>query len=152
MVQLSRHFSLAELTTSDAAGDLKLRNTPLAAHLANLRTLALGLEQVRSVLGDRAITVESAYRSAKVNAAVGGVANSAHALGLAADFTVAGLTALAAARQLAASWLVFDQLILEVSRGVCHISFAPTLRGEVLTQRGGPGTATVVGLPKVPKA
>lgn len=152
MTQLSRHFSLAELTASDAARALGRDNKPTAAHLANLRTLALGLEQVRSILGDRAITVESAYRSAKVNEAVGGVPNSAHALGLAADITVSGLTVLAAARQLAASWLVFDQLILEVSRGVCHISFAPTLRGELLTQRGGPGTVTSKGLPKVPKA
>ena len=147
-MQLSRHFSLAELTASDVAQARDLPNTPTATHRANLRVLALGLEQVRAILGGRAVTVESAYRSAKVNAAVGGVPNSAHALGLAADITVAGLSAPEVARRLDASWLVFDQLILEENRGVCHLSFAPELRGEVLTQRGGPGTATRKGLPK----
>lgn len=57
--------------------------------------------------------MESAYRSAKVNQAVGGVTNSAHALGFAADFVVAEMTPLAVARKLSASKLVFDQLILE---------------------------------------
>ncbi|HEU0044581.1 MAG TPA: D-Ala-D-Ala carboxypeptidase family metallohydrolase [Sphingomonas sp.] len=148
MVQLSRHFTLAEMTASDAARALGQANTPSAAHLANLRVLALGMEQVRAILGDRPITIESAYRARRVNEAVGGVPSSAHARGLAADFTVAGLTAPAAAHKLDSSWLVFDQLILEVSRGVCHLSFAPELRREVWTQRGGPGTATVKGLPR----
>ena len=151
MVQLSRHFTLAEMTASDAARDLGHGNAPTSAHLGNLRVLALGMEQLRAILDDRPITIESAYRAKRVNEAVGGVPNSAHALGLAADFTVAGLSALAVARKLDASWLVFDQLILEVSRGVCHISFAPELRREVLTQARGPGTATVKGLPKAAK-
>lgn len=151
MTSLSRHFTLPELTASDAARALDLANQPTTIHLANLRTLALGMEQVRAALGNRAITIESAYRAKRVNEAVGGVANSAHALGLAADFTVTGLTALAAARALQASWLVFDQLILEVSRGVCHISFAPELRREIWTQARGPGTAMTRGLPKAGK-
>jgi hypothetical protein len=49
---------------------------------------------------------------------------------------------------LSASKLVFDQLILESSRGICHLSFAPSLRREVLTQAGGPGTGVTAGLPK----
>ncbi|CAA9271431.1 MAG: Phage protein [uncultured Chloroflexia bacterium] len=147
-MKLSRNFWLAEMTVSDAATELGLDNQPTTEHLANLRTLALGMEQVRAILGGKPIRIESAYRSARVNKAVGGVPNSAHALGLAADFEVAGLTPLAVARKLEASKLVFDQLILESSRGICHISFAPLLRREVLTQAGGPGTATVAGLPK----
>ncbi|MDB5695775.1 MAG: Peptidase [Sphingomonas bacterium] len=148
MTRLSRHFTLAEMIASDAARALDIANLPTAAHLANLRTTALGMEQVRAVLGNRPITIESAYRARRVNEAVGGVPNSAHAQGLAVDFTVAGLSASAAARMLQASWLVFDQLILEVSRGVCHISFAPELRREVLTQAGGAGTVTSKGLPR----
>jgi hypothetical protein len=38
---------------------------------------------------------------------------------------------------LSASKLVFDQLILESSRGICHLSFAPSLRREVLTVTAG---------------
>lgn len=150
-MKLSRNFTLAEMIASDAARALDETNRPSTEHLGNLRTLALGMEQVRAVLSNRTITVESAYRSTKVNDAVKGVPNSAHALGLAADFTVEGMTALAAARALQSSSLVFDQLILESGRGICHISFAPTLRREVLTQPGGPGTATRPGLPALGK-
>ncbi len=145
-MKLSRNFWLAEMTASDAARELGFDNKPSAEHLANLRTLALGMEQVRSILA-QPIRIESAYRNARVNAAVGGVPASAHALGLAADFTAGALTPLATARKLQASTLAFDQLILESGRGICHISFAPLLRREVLTQAGGPGTATVAGLP-----
>lgn len=144
--KLSRNFWLAEMTASDAARELGNTNAPTPEHLANLRTLALGMEQVRAILGDVTIRIESAYRNARVNLAVGGVPNSAHALGLAADFVAVGQTALTTARKLRASRLAFDQLILESGRGICHISFAPALRREVLTQAGGPGTATVAGL------
>jgi hypothetical protein len=147
-MKLSRNFSLAEMTASDTARELGASNRPTAKHLANLRVLALGMEQVRAELGGNPIRIESAYRSRRVNEAVGGVANSAHALGLAADFIVAGMTPLAVARKLSSSKLVFDQLILESSRGICHLSFAPSLRREVLTQAGGPGTPVTAGLPK----
>jgi putative chitinase len=147
-MKLSRNFWLAEMIASDAARALGDTNGPTAEHLGNLRTLALGMEQVRGILGGKPIRIESAYRNPRVNAAVGGVPNSAHAIGLAADFEVAGLSPAAVARRLQASTLVFDQLILETSRSFCHISFAPTLRREVLTQAGGPGTKTVAGLPK----
>ena len=145
-MMLSRNFQLAEMTASDAARSLRIDNRPTAEHLANLRALALGMEQVRAILGV-SLTIESAYRNPRVNEAVRGVPNSAHALGLAADFTAAGLTPLTAARRLQASKLAFDQLILESGRGICHISVAPTLRREVLTQAGGPGSPTTPGLP-----
>ena len=148
-MKLSRNFSLAEMVSSDAARALGDANRPTPEHLASLRVLALGMEQVRAILGNRPITIESAYRSQRVNEAVGGVDGSAHALGLAADFTVDGMASSAVARALSASVLVFDQLILESSRGVCHISFAPQLRREVLTQSGPPGTAVRKGLPKI---
>jgi len=146
-MKLSRNFWLNEMIASDAARALGDNNGPTAEHLGNLRTLALGMEQVRAILGGQPIRIESAYRNPRVNAAVGGVPNSAHAVGLAADFQVAGLSPIEVARKLQASKLVFDQLILETSRSICHISFAPLLRREVLTQAGGPGTRTVAGLP-----
>lgn len=147
-MKLSRNFWLSEMTASDAASALGYDNKPTPEHLANLRTLALGMEQVRAILGGSAIRIESAYRNARVNEAVKGVPNSAHALGLAADFVVMGMSAPAVARKLQSSRLVFDQLILETGRGICHISFAPLLRREVLTQAGGAGTAIVAGLPE----
>ncbi len=61
---------------------------------------------------------------------------------------MAGLTHFQVARILAASSLEFDQLILEISRNIVHLSFDPRLRGQVRTQAGGPGTPIVAGLPE----
>jgi putative chitinase len=144
-VKLSEHFTLAEFMKSDAAARMGINNEPTAEHLENLKATAFGMEQVRSILGDRAIIMTSGYRNPAVNKAVGGVANSDHAQGWAVDFHHATLTDLQAARVLAASGLVFDQLILE--RGRCvHISFNPRGRQQVLSQHGGPGTAVIQGI------
>lgn len=77
-------------------------------------------------LGGNAITVNSAYRSPAVNAAVGGVPNSAHQQGNAADITCAGFgaplaVALAIQRWLTQNKIPFDQLIFEVNSWV-HVS------------------------------
>ena len=121
--QLSPNFTVQALTFSETAVKLGLANTPLPAHLINLRRLAGQLERVQTVLG-HAITLNSAYRSPVVNAAVGGVPTSAHALGLAADFVCPAFgSPLAVARRLAASDLAFDQVIHEYGRWV-HLGFA----------------------------
>lgn len=148
MTQLSDHFSLAELTVSDTAKRLGIPNTPTTDHMHNLTmVLAPGLERVRAVIGGP-VLVTSGYRNPRVNAAVGGVANSAHALGYAADITHPRYTALAVARMLRDHLRGhFDQLILESSRGVVHISFDPRARRQVMTQAGAAGSSIVYGLP-----
>lgn len=133
-MRLSKHFTLAEFTRSDTAARLKVGNAPTPEHLAHLIRLAGALEEARAVLGDRPIRITSGYRNATVNRAAGGVPNSHHAQGWAADFHVDGLSDLQAAQALAASDLRFDQLIYEPGRCV-HLSVAPRLRGERLTQR-----------------
>lgn len=150
---LSPHFSLEELTRSDAAAALDPpdANQPTAEHEANMGAyLATGLEAARVVLGDRAMMVHSGYRNPRVNRAVGGVPNSAHALGFAADIEAIGLTSLEAAKILAADagfMRLVDQLIHETSRDIVHLSFDPhRLRGQVLTQAHGGGTAVTSGL------
>ena len=87
---LSLHFTLAEFLRSDKADELGDPNTPDERHLRALHATALGMEQVRRILGSNPITITSGYRNPRVNAAVGGVPTSAHALGYAADFTVKG--------------------------------------------------------------
>lgn len=143
---LTPHFRLREFLVSDTADRLGIKNTPTVEHVSNMLLLALGLEQVRSLLYGNTIHVTSGYRNKAVNAAVGGTATSAHALGYAADIRVDDYTALEAATAIASSPLVFDQLIYEPSRGIVHISFDPRLRREVLTQRGGPGTPIEKGI------
>ncbi len=147
--KLTDHFYLDEFLVSDTAEKFGIANTPTAAHLANIkRHLAPGLEKARQALGGRAIVITSAYRNPKINKIVGGTATSAHPLGYAADIRVAGMTHLGAARKLVASDLKFDQLILEVSRNVVHISFDPRLRRQVKTQAKGAGSQIVDGLPE----
>lgn len=87
-MNLSEHFTLAELTASSTARRLGLDNTPGADALQQLHRTAQMLERVRAHLGGRAIIITSGYRSRKVNAAVGGVTSSDHAQGMAADVKV----------------------------------------------------------------
>lgn len=145
-MKLTPHFSLEEFTASDTADAHGIDNTPTPEHMTNIQLTAEGLEVVRKILGDRAIVITSGYRNPHVNALVGGVPDSDHALGWAADFQTAGLTPLQAGRILEASSLKFDQLILETSRKILHISFSPRMRRQVMTQPHGPGTPFVPGL------
>jgi zinc D-Ala-D-Ala carboxypeptidase len=144
-MQLSQHFTLDEFIKSETAIAIGDANLPTPEDLENLRLNAQGMEEVRALLGGRAIIVTSGYRNRRVNAAVRGVPTSAHALGFATDFHHATLTDLEAARRIADSDLKFDQLIYEKGRCV-HISFDPRMRRQVLSQPGGPGSAVLQGI------
>ena len=144
MVQLTPHFTLEEFTLSSTALALGIANTPMPAHLENLKKLAQKMEEVRALF-DAVIEITSGYRNPQVNAAVGGVPNSAHALGLAADFHVHGFSDLDAAKRVRDSALTFDQLIFEKNRCV-HLSVDPKMRRQVLRQPGGPGSPVHKGL------
>ena len=143
-MQLSEHFSLLEFTVSTTAISMGNENKPEPEHLTNLQNLAKCMEGVRALF-NRRIEITSGYRNPAVNAAVGGVPTSAHALGHAADFHVDGVTDLAVAKTIRDSALKFDQLILEKNRCV-HISFHPDMRQQVLRQPGGPGSRVFDGL------
>lgn len=78
------HFSFTELTKTDTG----LKNVPSEmSHVENLLELTKVLENIRKSCGFP-IVVNSAYRTPKVNAQVGGVVNSLHLSGRAADITV----------------------------------------------------------------
>jgi zinc D-Ala-D-Ala carboxypeptidase len=143
-MKLSAHFTLEEFIISSKALSMGVKNDPTPPHLANLKHLADCMEAIRALF-DKPIEITSAYRNPQVNAAVGGVPNSAHALGHAADFHVDGVTDLEVAKRVRDSGLKFDQLIYEKSRCV-HISFDPRLRRQVLRQPGGPGSTVYNGL------
>lgn len=121
-MNLSTYFSLDELTLSQTAVRLGLKNEPTAEALENLKYLAGQLDKVRRLLRVP-VLISSGYRSPAVNKAVGGAANSQHMLGQAADFTAprAG-TPYEVARLIDESDLQYDQLIHEFGRWV-HISF-----------------------------
>ena len=115
---MTPHFTLAELTRTDHR---TLDNSPDPAALANLHRLAAFLEQVREVLGNRVVVINSAYRSAAVNAACGSKDTSQHRLGCAADIRIPGMTPDAVVRAVRASGLAYDQLIREFDSWT-HIS------------------------------
>ena len=143
-MQLTPHFWLEEFTLSSTALALGIENTPTPEHMKNLQNLANQMEAVRDLF-NLVIEITSGYRNPEVNKAVGGVPNSAHALGYAADFHVHGLEDLAAAKVIRDSRLRFDQLIYEKNRCV-HLSVDPQLRQQVLRQPGGPGSRVYQGL------
>ncbi|HEY4371797.1 MAG TPA: D-Ala-D-Ala carboxypeptidase family metallohydrolase [Burkholderiales bacterium] len=121
--QLSPNFDLARLTYSDTARERGIANDPLPQHLPHLRLLAAALEEVQALLG-APLTINSGYRSPALNAAVGGVPRSLHAQGLAVDFVCPGFGApLEIARAIAASAIVYDQIIHEFGRWV-HLGLA----------------------------
>ena len=144
-MNLSEHFTLAELTRSDAATRLHIDNTPPPAVVDALRAVCVHvLEPVRAHFG-KPVTVNSGYRSPAVKKAVKGAATSQHTRGEAVDFEVPGV-----ANGDVAAWvrfnLQFDQLILEAytpglpSSGWVHCSWKPTHRRmSVLTFVPGRG-------------
>src|SRR4029077_19829076 len=88
-MQLSEHFTLAELTYSDTANAQGIDNTPSTAIVDQLSDLCeCTLEGIRDLLGRRPVTITSGYRCPELNAAVGGVSDSAHLYGCAADLVV----------------------------------------------------------------
>ena len=85
---LSEHFRLTEFTTSLVAVTRRIDNTPPLSAVGNLQQLCLHvLEPLRAHLG-HAVRINSGYRSPRLNAAVGGVKNSDHTRGCAADIFV----------------------------------------------------------------
>lgn len=118
-MQLTQHFSLAELTASSTAQRLRLDNHPPPELVPRLVLTAEMLERIRSQLGAPVI-VTSGYRGRQVNAAVGGVTSSDHTQGHAADIVAPGYgTPYQIARALAplVSVLGIGQLILEGVKG-----------------------------------
>ena len=117
-MNITPHFTLDELTTTDHR---EFDNTPNDQELENLKRLADMLEQVKVVLGGKPIMVNSAFRSKKVNDAVGSKDTSQHRIGCAADIRVPGMTPDAVVRKVIASGIAFDQIIREFDRWT-HIS------------------------------
>lgn len=70
----------------------------------NIIVMARQMEEVRSRLGNRSITITSWYRPPRVNRAVGGATRSTHLEGHGVDLLVSGLTPKEVQRQLDPWW------------------------------------------------
>lgn len=122
-MNLTKHFTLQELTDSEIAARHGIDNIPSSPLiLTNLKTLAEGLESVRSLLG-RPVIINSGYRSIMVNNLLGSKPTSQHTKGLAADFISPSFgTPKDIVKKIVSSDVNYDQVILEFDRWV-HISF-----------------------------
>ena len=125
-MNLSKHFTLDELTHTDHR---QFDNTPNASEMANLVRLAAFLEEVRTVIGDKPIIVNSAFRSKQVNDAVGSRDTSQHRIGCAADIRVLGMTPNEVVKAVIESEIGYDQIIREFDRWT-HISIPNTAGGN----------------------
>ncbi len=84
---IPKYFTLPELCITNVSS----KNVPQFGDVYNLSRLCeLILDPLRELL-HKPVHINSAYRTSVVNAAVGGVPNSHHKYGLAADIVVASL-------------------------------------------------------------
>ena len=125
-MNLSPSFTLEELTHTDHR---EFDNTPNEEEMANLVRLAAFLEQVKEVLGGKPIMVNSAFRCAEVNKAVGSSDKSQHRRGCAADIRVPGMTPDEVVSAIIESGLPYDQVIREFDRWT-HVSIPNTKEAD----------------------
>ena len=121
MTQLSKNFTLEELTFSDAAARHGIDNTPNEEIIENLKRLcALILEPVRDIV-HKPVHVTSGYRSPIVNSLVGSKVTSQHTRGCAADIKVPGVAPDVLMKAIIGAGLPYEQVILEFQNWV-HVS------------------------------
>ena len=147
-INLSPHFTLAEMSASDYALRNAMDNTPGVEEVACLRSLCNTiLESIRQQVGGP-IVVTSGYRSVAVNHSIGGSPTSQHMKGQAADFHIPGTGNSQVVKEIvyASTLIPFDQLILEGDEdrgGWIHVSYAPsgTERRQLLSADFSTGKA-----------
>ena len=128
-MNLSPHFTLEELTSSEIAERNGWDNTPNDQELENLKRLAEFLEEVKTALGGKPVIINSAFRNKQTNDGVGSRDSSQHRLGCAADIRVPGMAPDAVVKAVIAAKLPFDQLIREFDRWT-HISITNDPKGK----------------------
>jgi len=142
-MQLSKHFTLEEMTRSMVASRKGLDNTPGAGEIKNLGNLCYEvLEPVRAHF-DKPLSISSGYRSEALCEAIGSKKTSQHAKGQAVDLEINSVPNIKTAYWLQNN-VDFDQLIMEFydkddpAGGWIHISYheAGSNRKQVLTFDG----------------
>nr|DAG74195.1 MAG TPA: peptidase [Microviridae sp.] len=79
------YFNIKEMTKSQTAELYHIDNNPTEKVIGNLKKVMYILDMIRVHIG-KPILINSGYRCQKLNEMVGGVQNSMHTKGLAADF------------------------------------------------------------------
>ena len=138
-MNLTKNFTLAEMTKSETALRHGMANDPSPTEIENLRVLCEEvLQKVRDYYG-MGVKVNSGFRHPLVNAKVGGSTTSDHCKGFAADIEIPGIPNAELAEWITEN-LEFRQLILEFytpgvpDSGWVHVSYNPAdNKKQVLT-------------------
>ena len=125
-MNLSKHFTLAEMTFSPTAIKKGIDNTPNSQAIRNLEALCKNiLEPLRAYIGGP-IKVSSGYRSEVLNSLIGGSKSSQHRFGQAVDFDLGDRCA--EAFKFIRENLDYDQIIWEFGNDKqpdwIHVSFS----------------------------
>lgn len=131
--QISKNFTLSELTRSDTANKLHIdnKNSLSEEQYNNLVSLCENLLQPIRDKIDKPIKINSGFRCSKLNEAVKGAKTSQHLKGQAVDMEIAGMSNYDFACWIRDNNFDFDQLILEfadnlkndINSGWVHISY-----------------------------
>lgn len=124
-----KHFTLSEFFRSSTAAKNDIKNEPsIDARATIARNINLLVDNVLDPVRDKFSTpviITSGYRCPQVNKLVGGVNNSQHMSGCAADFHVEGFTPSMMYQVFLYIFdtLAFDQLIYYRSKNIIHVSY-----------------------------
>ena len=135
-----KYFKLSEFINSATANRLGIDNIPSFEVVDNVNRLADYLDGIRAKFG-KPILISSGYRCPMLNKAVGGVVNSQHLKGLAADLVCSDMEKLLS---IIRETKGFDQVITEHNKGSksywIHVSVAPVF--------GKPRNQVIINLEK----
>lgn len=124
-----KHFTLSEFFRSSTAAKNGIKNEPSIDERATIvRNINLLVDNVLDPVRDKfgiPVIITSGYRYPQVNRLVGGVDNSQHMSGCAADFHIKRGTYLTMRQVFFYIYdtLEFDQLIYYRSKNIIHVSY-----------------------------
>ena len=152
-MQLSKHFTLKEMTKSMTAQRRGIDNTPGAGEIKNLGDLFYEVLDPLRAWAEKPVIITSGYRSEALCEAIGSKKTSQHAKGQAVDLEINGIPNIKTAYWLQNN-VDFDQLIMEYfdpqdpAAGWIHVSYNENgaNRKQVLTFDGKKYTE---GLPEM---
>lgn len=134
-MNISKHFTLREMTMSTTAKRLGIDNTPSPEAIQSMSLLAERvLEPIREYV-EEPVRISSGYRSVELNKKIGGSKTSQHCLGEAADIVCPNKNS--EVFHFIKNNLEFDQLIWEFGDehepDWVHVSYRDSrMRGQVL--------------------
>ena len=142
-MQLSKHFTLKEMTKSMTATRKNIDNTPGSGEIKSLGDLCYEILEPLRAHFDKPVTITSGYRSEALCEAIGSKKTSQHAKGQAVDLEIFGVPNIQVAYWLENN-VDFDQCILEYFKpddgaaGWIHVSYDEkgSNRKQILTFDG----------------